>query len=82
MKTDRGLRRLMAAGGGAVGWRKEKNNPENCRIRWGRRSRYKGCNNSNGDQVQRGHCPRLEHHHLIIWTYLTHWWPVTHVHNQ
>ena len=24
---------------------------------------------NNGSQVWRGHCPRLEHHHLMIWTH-------------
>ena len=30
----------------------------------------------------RGHCPRLEHHRLMIHTYCTHWWPVTHTHTR
>ena len=28
-------------------------------------------------QLWRVDCTRLEHHHLIICTYITHWWPVT-----
>ena len=26
--------------------------------------------------MRRGCCPRLKYHHLVIWTHLTHWWPV------
>ena len=28
-----------------------------------------------GSQVWRGHCPSMEHHHLIIWTHPTDRWP-------
>ena len=32
-------------------------------------------NYSNRSYFWRGPCPRLEHHHLMIWTHLTDWWP-------
>ena len=51
-----------------------------------RREGRAGWDNNNTQQkatdprFRRGHCPRLELHHLIIRTHPTDWWPVSHTH--
>ena len=36
--------------------------------------------NPNPNPNPSGPCPKLEYHHIMIQTYCTEWWPVTHTH--